>query len=278
VNGARTLLSDFGNPMQGPTSTTTQPHGVALGAAGEILVVTRNGGTSSRGVLFGVNPTTGVRTVLSDFGNIMQGPLGVNPYGVATFQVNNGVGPVHDLAVTKITAPKKAKAASPVTKSVKVQIQNRSPHDEMVEEADLGNGTTTGLVRLDVPVMDSDGEGCIAAIVELDAVKNDKIFSKGAKVLKPKAKLTVNYLVTYNCTSPHMMATGGDYAHEATVHHTALDGQADSHPDDNSCPHPALPGQMDPNPAPTGTKDKGCGAKKDDKTLGDPVDTDVIQK
>ena len=52
-------------------------------AAGDSLVVDHSGGTGSNGALFRVNPTTGARTLLSDFGNAAQGPQGSNPDGVA---------------------------------------------------------------------------------------------------------------------------------------------------------------------------------------------------
>src|SRR5262245_32507379 len=63
---------------------------------GDILVVDVDAGTNDRGApgtsdrgaggrgaLFRVSPSTGVRTLLSDFGNAAQGPLGAQPWGVA---------------------------------------------------------------------------------------------------------------------------------------------------------------------------------------------------
>lgn len=52
---------------------------------GDILVVdTGTGvGTDDRGVLFIINPVTGFRTVLTDFGNPAQGPLGSEPNDLA---------------------------------------------------------------------------------------------------------------------------------------------------------------------------------------------------
>ena len=79
--GTRTLLSDFGNNPQGPLGQ--DPIGVAVEADGTILVTDVTAGTGSRGALFRVDADTGTRTLLSDFGNSAQGPLGVNPYGVA---------------------------------------------------------------------------------------------------------------------------------------------------------------------------------------------------
>ncbi|MFH0340715.1 MAG: hypothetical protein ACHBNF_01020, partial [Chromatiales bacterium] len=79
--GSRTVLSDFGNNAQGTLGNN--PTGVALGSSGTILVIDQTAGTSFSGTLFGVNPSNGNRTVISDFGNMAQGPLGLNPTGVA---------------------------------------------------------------------------------------------------------------------------------------------------------------------------------------------------
>jgi len=77
VTGARTVLSDFGaGPNQGVT-----PFGVAVEASGQILVIDWQAGTGADGALFRVDPVTGARTVLSDFG--VGANQGVDPYGVA---------------------------------------------------------------------------------------------------------------------------------------------------------------------------------------------------
>jgi cysteine-rich repeat protein len=81
ITGARTMLSDFGNPTQGPTGS--KPAGVAQGPNGVILVVDTDAGTGANGVLFSVNPVTGMRTVLSNFGNLAQGPSGTDPIFLA---------------------------------------------------------------------------------------------------------------------------------------------------------------------------------------------------
>ena len=77
ISGERTLLSDFGvGPNQG-----LNPVGVAVDASGNILVIDRDAGTGFQGALFKVNPVTGERTLLSDFGvGSNQGSL---PYDVA---------------------------------------------------------------------------------------------------------------------------------------------------------------------------------------------------
>jgi hypothetical protein len=80
--GFRTVLSDFGDSTQGPLGV--DPQGVAVEASGTLLVVDSEAGTNGKGLLFRVDPVTGVRTVLTDFGNPDQGQiLGENPRGVA---------------------------------------------------------------------------------------------------------------------------------------------------------------------------------------------------
>ena len=81
-SGNRTLISDFGNNTQGALGSF--PIGVANNASGEILVIDPTVGTSSKGALFTVDPS-GNRTLISDFGNVTQGTLGLDPRGVAIF-------------------------------------------------------------------------------------------------------------------------------------------------------------------------------------------------
>lgn len=81
ATGMRTILSDFTDPAQGPTGEN--PSGLTLDHTGRILVATGQTGTGLRGVLFRVDPTTGTRELLSDFGDANQGPRGDLPYGVA---------------------------------------------------------------------------------------------------------------------------------------------------------------------------------------------------
>jgi hypothetical protein len=87
ATGARTVLSDFADRTQGPAGK--RPLGVALEATGDILVLDSAGGTGGVGALFRVHPTTGLRTVLSDFGNGAQGVTGARPFGLALFPVTD---------------------------------------------------------------------------------------------------------------------------------------------------------------------------------------------
>jgi uncharacterized repeat protein (TIGR03803 family) len=90
VNGGiRTKLSDFNNAAQGPTGTS--PEGVALDASGHIYVADAEAGSQCNlpsaadrcGALFRVDGTTGQRTLVSDFGNVSQGPTGEDPNALA---------------------------------------------------------------------------------------------------------------------------------------------------------------------------------------------------
>ena len=77
TTGARTLLSDFGVG----TPAGVDPFGVAVESSGNILVTDSNAGTGGLGALFRVDPSTGARTILSDFG--VGTPTGASPAGVA---------------------------------------------------------------------------------------------------------------------------------------------------------------------------------------------------
>jgi DNA-binding beta-propeller fold protein YncE len=81
VTGDRTLLSMFGDPAQGPTGV--DPVSVAVDGRSNILVIDRRAGLDGRGALFRVDPVTGARMLVSDFGDSRQGALGSRPTGIA---------------------------------------------------------------------------------------------------------------------------------------------------------------------------------------------------
>ena len=99
-------------------------------------------------------------------------------------------------------------------------------------------------------------------------------------ILKSKQKLTVFFDVTYTCATDPLKTTNkenhNDFSYTATVHSGAINGEADADPLDDSCPHNALPGGVDPFPDGT-IKDKGAGGRNPDGTLGAPVTTDVVE-
>jgi sugar lactone lactonase YvrE len=81
VTGERHIFSSFQNRGQGPLGT---PQAVTFDGAGNLLVTARRLGRNRPGILCRVDPATGVRTVVSDFGNIAQGPLGGVPGAITT--------------------------------------------------------------------------------------------------------------------------------------------------------------------------------------------------
>jgi hypothetical protein len=93
---------------------------------GDIVVSDANDGTGNLGALFRVNPSTGVRTLLSDFGNVAQGPTGSDPYGVAIAFLASPVGgvlvPVKKLA---LATPYLALAGLIVAVSAVVMVKRR---------------------------------------------------------------------------------------------------------------------------------------------------------
>jgi|GEM_PF-2013254 len=189
---------------------------------------------------------------------------------------------VHDLAVTAITVPRTVKGTGVVNAAVAVTIQNRSDHAETFTPANLGNGVTTGLVRLSAARIDDDAESCLASpVVALDAGRNATLFGAGGtKTLAPRQSAKISFLVSVQCAAAHSSAgadaTRGDYSFTATVHHDAIDGTADIHADDDVCPRDALPGNTDMLPPSKGVADKGCGGKNPDNSLGGPVVIDVV--
>src|SRR5262249_34828456 len=64
ATGTRWLLSDFGDG----DNRGVNPGGVAVDGNGNILVSDVDAGTDTLGALFRVDPNTGARTLLSDFG------------------------------------------------------------------------------------------------------------------------------------------------------------------------------------------------------------------
>lgn len=83
--GDRTVVSNFQNPAQGPTGSETE--GVVLYIDGNALVTDVGAGIGNAGGLFLVDltpgPSLGDRTLISDFGNLAQGPLGTDPSFIA---------------------------------------------------------------------------------------------------------------------------------------------------------------------------------------------------
>jgi hypothetical protein len=177
----------------------------------------------------------------------------------------------HDLAVVRLKAPKVVNLSDNILaqgKRVVVQIQNRSAHEEVIPNLE----TLSRLVTLDVISL---GEGCPNPSVGLIEAAPNVV----PRTLKPKQKMNVFFNVIFNCANNPGKGPGSeDYRYVATVHREVLDGQPDTHPECDVCPRPPLP-EGDPNPDPSKPiKDKGCGGKNPDKTLGADVLTDIVVK
>jgi hypothetical protein len=182
---------------------------------------------------------------------------------------------IHDLAIARIIAPATVTltAKNPAqTKQVKVELQNRSPHSEAIDDEVM----LSSLVSLTVHSM---GTTCpnIAPVLHVGRPQKPLPLT-----LKPKQKLTVLFDVTFDCANDAAKSTPKDPGHRdfryvAVVNHAALDGESDVHPYDDVCPRDIeLPGV---DPYPNGTiKDRGCGGKRSDGTLGADVTTDVVLK
>ncbi|MBI2876397.1 MAG: SBBP repeat-containing protein [Candidatus Tectomicrobia bacterium] len=182
---------------------------------------------------------------------------------------------VHDLAVTRITVPKKVTltAKRPAQNvQIKVQVQNRSPHPETIQDTTM----LDNLVSLSVESLWT----CPAPTPALRSGSPQKALPL---TLKPKQTLEVIFDLTLDCANDRAPSTPSDPGHEdyrysATVNRVVLDGEADSHPADDLCPRSVTPPfEVDPNPDGR-IKDKGCGGPKADGTLGAEVLTDVVSQ
>jgi len=79
TTGLRTVVSNFGESSEGATGVDVNP---VVVANSKILALDGEAGTNGLGALFSVDPQSGNRTVLSDFGLSSQGTLGSYPTGL----------------------------------------------------------------------------------------------------------------------------------------------------------------------------------------------------
>jgi len=95
-------VTDFTDDTQGPFGWN--PSDVVVDASGNILVTDFDGGADfDSGAVLVVDAATTNRTILSDFSDAAQGPLGVEPSGIAIFPASIGIPGVtiRDLALTR---------------------------------------------------------------------------------------------------------------------------------------------------------------------------------
>ncbi|MEO6029547.1 MAG: hypothetical protein ABIR79_22000, partial [Candidatus Binatia bacterium] len=170
----------------------------------------------------------------------------------------------HDLAVLAAKVPRRvALTAKKPSRSVqvKVQLQNRSGHAETIATAEaLG-----ALVTLHVH--------SLGPCTDVTPVLRQAPFAKKLPLTwKPKKTLTLVYDARFDCANDASKGTP-DYEVTARVNHLAI-GNADAHPQDDVCPRTATPGSMDPFPDGK-IKERGCGVKRADRTLGGPITVDI---
>jgi hypothetical protein len=173
----------------------------------------------------------------------------------------------HDLALTRIRAPKwvPAKGTPAVGAGVvKVHIQNRGQHAEVIDDA----GVLEQVVTLELlPVGGSD--------FAWSAALRPPAPGKFPLVLAPRAKLVVTFDVTFTEAWP-APADGPcktqDFEVTARAHHEALAGALpDDHPADDSGPRGVLPPYAFDTYPDGRIRDRGVGAKLPDGTFGAPV-------
>lgn len=168
--------------------------------------------------------------------------------------------PFHDLAIIKIKAPKKITLTDTIPSRVarfSVTIQNLGNHVETIPNMTA----LTSLVSVEVLSLDT----CPDIVPVLLTPK-----ARFPINLLPKKKLTLAFQADIGCPNDPLPTTKiephNDYSVDALVQHEALDGNPDSQPANDACPH-----------NPFGT-DKGCGSKTVTGSLGGEIFIDVVVK
>ncbi|CAB3768368.1 hypothetical protein [Paraburkholderia humisilvae] len=106
TTGMRMTITDFTNSSQGPVGV--EPVAVVassglLGLGNELYVADKAGGTNNQGAIFQVDPKSGNRTLLSDFGNTAQGATSAFPQSITLYPNLLGLG--SKLVVLAYTSP-----------------------------------------------------------------------------------------------------------------------------------------------------------------------------
>jgi hypothetical protein len=178
----------------------------------------------------------------------------------------------HDMAVVRIRAPRTVTLTETrpfITKRIVVTVQNRSAHTEtFFDQAQLDN-----LVTLTMHSFNTD----VCADVTLSPLSGPPQRRLPFN-LRPRQKLNIYLVVTFDCSVNPARGLGSeDFFYTATVDHTQIDGNADTHPECDVCPRPPLDGLFDPNPNGR-IRDRGCGAPTGGGNFGGEVLTDIISR
>ncbi len=206
-------------------------------------------------------------------------PTLVNPDQADTNGDGLGDACTYDFAILDIAAPSTvtltAKHPQP-TRYVALQLQNQSPRVEVIPDVE----TLGAMVHLRAEALVTPNN-CPDLTATLLPNPNNLHFPL---TLGAKKKFSVAFEVTFDpdCVPDPLKSTKtvshADYRLVATIDHSQLDGNGDTDSLDDTCPHAvAPPWRVEPNPDGM-LKDRGCGAKKPDNTLGADVVVDVVDK
>jgi len=232
--------------------------GIGTGDGPYTITVER---TSEDGAVLGSQRTTGMAAT-------------GQPLALMTVKVPETLTGGHDLAITKLIAPKTillTRNAPAKTKQVTVEVQNRGWHPETI----LDRTALAKLVKLEIASL-GNCPGPVPVLHEGPAQPALPV------TLESKATLTVVFDISFDCANDparnRLVSVGHeDYRYTASVDHTALEGHEDVHPSNDFCPRSVTPPFV-VEPYPDGTiEDPGCGAPKPDGTFGGDVVTDVVR-
>jgi hypothetical protein len=156
--------------------------------------------------------------------------IGSPPAFNAAFSLT-GETPPHDLAILSVKPPRIINlnvAGSSLTKRVKVQIQNLSPHSETISNLSV----LANLVS--VKLSDLNNTGCTPPTADLVQGPPNNV----PKTLEPNAKMNVFFNITFDPEGCVPDAKKGeshqDFGYTTHVDHAALDGNPDTNPSNDT--------------------------------------------
>jgi myo-inositol-hexaphosphate 3-phosphohydrolase len=194
------------------------------------------------------------------------GPPGGDPPGCSGPSCDESP---RDLALVDIKPPRQVRLSDrkpAVVKRVRVAIQNRGPNTETIPDVE----TLESLVALEVESLGS----CPAPVPQLVPPRK---LERGALQLRSRGKLRLTYNVTFDCANDPARSSRRDPGHSDFRFRASI-ALEDDHPEDNVCPRTVAP-PYEIDPFPNGRiRDRGCGARKPDRTRGGPIETDVSRK
>lgn len=207
TTGDRTLLSDFSDPGLGPT--TVSPGLIASRTDTFLWVTDLDAGTNEAGALIRVDPATGQRVLVSDFGDLTQGPGTADVGGVAVqtdgqilvlgsdYQIDNPVSgrlfrvdPVTgDRIVLHDFDPALNETCSPSATIIQpLRIAIAGPDEAVVTVVDIASDLPNGVYRIDLKSGAQSVLSCFAEPTQgpmgllpvgIDSFPMDVIFADG---------------------------------------------------------------------------------------------------